>query len=81
VTPGRARTCWETGFRILEKAGQRYPYKRATLRKRKAVLNYRIGKVRLQVNRYLSGIVHLGHAFLLDPQRAFKVIFGLDKSR
>ena len=38
---------WETGFRILEKAGQRHPYKPTTLRKRKAVLHYRIGKVRL----------------------------------
>jgi glycosyltransferase involved in cell wall biosynthesis len=72
---------WETGFRILEKAGQRHPYKRATLRKRRAVLHYRIGKVRLQEGRHLTGIVHLGRAFLLDPQRAFRVMFGLDKSR
>jgi glycosyltransferase involved in cell wall biosynthesis len=72
---------WETGFRILENAGQRYPYKRATLRKRKAVLNYRIGRIRLQERRYLSGTVHLGRAFMLDPQRAFKVMLGLENTR
>lgn len=72
---------WETGFRILEQAGKRYPYKRATLRKRKAVLNYRIGMVRLKERRFLSGVLCLGHAFLLDPQRAFRVLLGMDKSK
>jgi glycosyltransferase involved in cell wall biosynthesis len=72
---------WETGFRILESAGKRYPYKRATLRRRKAVLNYRVGMVRLQEGQYLSAIAYLGRAFLLDPLRSLKVLLGLDKSR
>lgn len=72
---------WQTGFRILENAAKRYPYRPATLRKRRAVLNYRLGRVRLQEHRYLSAFACLGRAFLLDPLRALKVMLGLDKSR
>jgi hypothetical protein len=72
---------WETGFRILASAGRRYPYRKATLRKRKAVLNYRIGKVRLKEHRYLSGAMSLGRAFLLDPRRSVRVMLGMDKSK
>lgn len=72
---------WQTGFRILDNAMRRYPYKRSTLRRRKAVLNYRVGQVRLQERRYLSGMGCLARALLLDPLRALKVVLGLDKSR
>jgi len=72
---------WETGFRILASAAQRHPYRRSTLRKRKAVLNYRLGRARLQERRYLPGMLCLAQAFLLDPRGAVKVMLGLDKSQ
>jgi glycosyltransferase involved in cell wall biosynthesis len=72
---------WQTGFRILESARKRYPYSPGTIRKRKAVLNYRLGRVKMQEGRFVSGIAQLAHAFLLDPLRALKVVAGIDKSR
>jgi len=72
---------WQTGFRILENARKRYPYSPGAIRKRKAVLNYRLGRVKVQEGRVLSGIAQLAHAFLLDPLRALKVVAGIDKSR
>ena len=72
---------WRTGFRILESATQRYSYKAATIRKRKAVLNYRMGIVCRNENRMAEAILYLGKALLLDPVRALMVLTGYDKSR
>lgn len=81
ISSTQQATRWETGFRILENARHRYPYRAATLRKRKAVLNYRMGKVRLLGRHYISAAGFLLRALLLDPARAVKVLLGMDRSR
>jgi len=72
---------WQTGFRILDNASRRYPYRPATLRRRKAVLNYRMGRIRLAQRQPLSAAAYLFKAFLQDPFRALRVIVHLDQSR
>ena len=67
ISSTRQELRWQTGFRILERARRRYPYAPATIRKRKAVLYYRMGKVHLSMHRYLSAFADLGKAFLLRP--------------
>ncbi|KZZ58216.1 hypothetical protein A3762_08295 [Oleiphilus sp. HI0125] len=71
---------WNTGFKILEQAAKRYPYKKSTLRKRRAVLNYRLGMVLVKKQEYVSGLVHLFKSFIYDPIRALKVLTGVEKA-
>ena len=70
---------WTTGFKILEQAEKRYPYKKSTLRKRRAVLNYRLGAVLFEKRKYVSGLVRLFKSFINDPARALKVLLGVEK--
>lgn len=65
---------WKTGFEILARASKRYPYAASTLRKRKAVLNYRLGEVYWNDCRRLLGLCHFMKSGLLDPARALTVV-------
>lgn len=67
---------WTTGFKILEEARKRYPYKPATIRKRKAVLNFRLGQVFVNQGKYMKAMTHILKAGLLDPVRSLKVLIG-----
>ena len=67
---------WTTGFKILEAARQRYPYKASTIRKRKAVLNYRLGQVFIKQKRYIKAFSHFIKAGVLDPIRSVNVVIG-----
>lgn len=67
---------WMTGFKILEEAQKRYPYKPATIRKRKAVLNFRLGQVFVKQGKYMRALKHIIKAGFLDPVRSLKVLFG-----
>jgi len=67
---------WMTGFKILEAASKRYPYKSSTIRKRKAVLNFRLGQVFIKQGRYMKALIHIVKAGVLDPIRSIKVLFG-----
>lgn len=69
---------WNYGIEILESAKNRYPYKAKTIRKRKAVLNYRIGMYRLAERQRGKALRHMIMAFILDPVRAIKVAVGLE---
>lgn len=71
---------WKIGFEILKRAAMRYPYRSATLRKRRAVLHYRLGQVYLEEGNWLQGIGHWGVSGILDPIRAIKVVLGNDRS-
>ncbi|MAO25611.1 MAG: glycosyl transferase [Roseovarius sp.] len=71
---------WQTGFEILRRAAARYPYRRSTIRKRRALLNFRIGQVYWQQKRYSTAILHLLKAGLGDPIRAMSVVFGAEKA-
>ncbi len=70
---------WAAGFTILENARKRYPYKSATIRKRLAVLNYRMGVCALSANRYIKSLKYFISAFLLDPVRALKVTMKYER--
>ena len=65
---------WKTGFEILERAASRYPYSPRTLRKRRAVLNYRLGETYWRGRRYWQAAFYLAKSGLLDPGRAFLVV-------
>ncbi|MDD2735992.1 MAG: hypothetical protein PHF56_18820 [Desulfuromonadaceae bacterium] len=70
---------WKNGFKILEAARKRYPYPPATVRRRKAVLNFRLGQCYLGEKNYLAAGYHLLLAGLLDPIRSLKVITGKER--
>ena len=50
---------WNNGFVILEKAARRYPYRKSILRKRKAVLNFRLGQCELEKGNYAEAALNL----------------------
>ncbi len=70
------RRRWETGFRILEMAAKRYPYKRSTIRHRRAVLNFRLGQCLLLEKKYVHAAARFILAGILDPLRSVKVLLG-----
>jgi glycosyltransferase involved in cell wall biosynthesis len=69
---------WRVGFDILQSAELRYPYKTRTARKRKAVLNYRIGMCSSAEKKYLLTFWHMFKAFTLDPVRAIRFAVGIE---
>jgi glycosyltransferase involved in cell wall biosynthesis len=72
----RRRKQWEDGFTILRNARARYPYRRSTVRKRLAVLHYRLGAHDLRNGHGLRGLWHWAAAGALDPVRAVKIAIG-----
>lgn len=72
---------WRAGFKILDSAEERYPYKKSTIRKRKAVLNYHLAVALYKKKTNLAeACLRIILSGLLDPIRAFKVITGLEKN-
>lgn len=71
---------WKTGMEILRRASERYPYKTSTLRKRKAVLHFRLGQTYWRESGKLAAVRHLIMAGVLDPLRAVGVILGREKA-
>lgn len=74
-------TRWQNGFEILRRAAARYPYRKATLRRRRAVLNYRLGMVYLKQQRRTRALGHLLAAGVTDPSRAIGVLMGREPVR
>ena len=74
-------TRWLAGFDILKNAQMRWKYDPTIIRKRKAVLHYRLSKVRLSQKRIFSAILNLILCSLLDPFRSIKVAFGSAKHK
>lgn len=72
---------WQTGFEILRRAAARYPYRKSTIRKRRALIHFRLGQVYWRQKRYLRAFRHLLQAGLGDPLRAIRVILGFEKTR
>ena len=70
---------WLAGFEILDRASKRYQYKRSTIRKRRALLNFRLGHVYFSQERYGKALMHMLRAGLGDPVRSTRVLFGLEK--
>lgn len=65
---------WRIGFYILEKARRRYPYPAHVIRKRKAVLHFRLGQLAKERGAWLKFFWHMSLAGLLDPPRAVGVL-------
>jgi glycosyltransferase involved in cell wall biosynthesis len=74
-----SRRRWETGFVILKKACERYPYGRNVYRKRLAVLHFRLGQCLAEECRFLRAGGRFLIAGILDPSRALKVLLGLER--
>jgi glycosyltransferase involved in cell wall biosynthesis len=70
---------WKTGFKILERAKNRYPYKIDTIRKRSAVLNFRLGQVYFSDKKFLKSCPYFLKSGLFDPVRAIRIITGIEK--
>ena len=65
---------WRTGFEILRRAAKRYPYRRSAIRKRRAVLHFRMGEVLWSSRHQLTALRHLALAGILDPIRSLRVL-------
>lgn len=73
-------TRWRCGLIILEKAAGRYPYRKATLRKRRALVNFRLAQVLYsKKSKPVEMLWRFLLAGILDPVRSFAVLTGKEK--
>lgn len=73
-------TRWRCGLIILKKAAARYPYKASTIRKRRAVINFRLGQALLRNKKSIvEAVVRIIYAGLLDPSRALNALMGNER--
>lgn len=79
ISHTRTTERWRNGFKILEAAGRRYPYSASTVRRRKAVLHFRLGQCYQREKWYLRSAYHLILAGLLSPIRSLMVITGRER--
>jgi glycosyltransferase involved in cell wall biosynthesis len=71
---------WRNAQIILDKAIARYPYKKSTIRKRKAVINFRLAQALINSKKsWGEAIARLCYAALLDPLRVVRVLFRIEK--
>ncbi|TVP52824.1 MAG: glycosyltransferase [Halomonadaceae bacterium] len=70
---------WTTGFEILQRAASRYPYKKSIIRRRKAVLNFRLSQVYWQQKNHIKALLCVLKSGLLDPRRGLRVLLGMEK--
>jgi glycosyltransferase involved in cell wall biosynthesis len=77
---GAARR-WQNGFSILAKAKTRYPYPASVIRKRKAVLYFRLFQSALESGSRLKALPLLALACLHDPARALLVLIRKERIR
>jgi len=70
---------WRSGFVILKKACERYPYSFNIRRRRLAILHFRLGQYMIAKGKFLAAVIHFVYAGLLDPKRAFGVLTGKEK--
>lgn len=81
ISSKNALSRWRNGFEILKRAKARYPYRKSTLRKRRALLNYRLGETYLKAGSKVRAIPYFLFAGVLDPVRSIKVLTGIEKKR
>lgn len=79
ISSNGQRRRWTNGFEILARAKARYPYRSATIRKRRALLNYRMSQVCWQENKRFAAIGYLLKSGLLDPARGLNVVTGRER--
>lgn len=68
---------WRSGIIVLKKAKKRYPYQRSALRKRAAVVNFRLAQSLIKKRKsLLEAVVRLICSGVLDPRRAFSTLLN-----
>lgn len=81
ISSRRQDVRWRTGFEILRRARKRYPYRRSTVRKRLAVLHFRVGQDDLRRGHWWSAVPRFVAAGFLDPLRSVRVATGREAVR
>jgi glycosyltransferase involved in cell wall biosynthesis len=61
---------WGYAKQVVNKAQARHPYAKSDIRKRNAVISYRLSEFEFRHQRYVRGAYHLGQAAWYDPTRA-----------
>jgi glycosyltransferase involved in cell wall biosynthesis len=79
ISQNGAERRWRNGFEILRRASQRYPYDRATIRKRRALLHFRLAQCHFKAGNYVRGGGRALCAAVLDPVRSCRVLTGREK--
>jgi glycosyltransferase involved in cell wall biosynthesis len=79
ISAKSAERRWRNGFVILDKATKRYPYPFSVVRRRRAVLHFRLGQCEMAARRFFRALMHFATAAMLDPTRAFSVIVGSER--
>ena len=74
ISKTRTMERWQNGFKILDAACQRYPYPQVTIKRRLAVLHFRLGQCYLTQNKKLKAAVNFLKAGWYDPARALSVV-------
>lgn len=71
---------WRNAQIILDKAVARFKYSSGAIRKRQAVINFRLAQALLGLNKnYLEAGWRFIYAVILDPARAFAVLSGRER--
>ena len=79
ISHRKAPVRWRNGFRILDAAARRYPYSAEVVRRRRAVLRFRLGQCYLENRQFVSAIINFVWSGLLDPKRALGVLLGKER--
>ena len=73
---------WRNALVILQKAMARYPYRSSTLRRRRAVINFRLAQALFTARKsWFEAAWRLAYSAMLDPGRALRVVVGKEKVR
>jgi len=72
---------WTNGFKILEKACRRYPYRWSVKRRRLAVLHFRVGQCFSSEGAHFQAAKNFLLAGFFDPARAAKIVLGMEKGK
>jgi len=79
ISNTRTMERWRNGFKILAAARKRYPYPTSTVRRRRAVLHFRLGQCYLSEKCLLRSAYHMFLAGLLDPFRSLRILSGRER--
>jgi len=79
ISAKSAERRWRNGFVILERAAKRHPYPVSVVRRRRAVLHFRLGQCELAAGRLFRALPHFATAAILDPLRAIAVFAGSER--
>ena len=73
-----AKSKWTYMETAFNRAITRYPYPLKVARKRKAIIQFRLGQEDMFKRKYFSATRRLFHAFFLDPIRAIQTVLRRD---